>query len=167
MTPRDENEMNQSKRHDAGSTAAIGEPAAAPLPRPEPGAPRPYHFPVFERVTLENGLGVVVAPVRALPMATVMLVSDAGPSAEPGGQEGVANITARALLEGTKRRGTDVTEIFESLGAYALDGLARLKERALRVQAIGTGLWPPKGGAARNQVMAAEIAVPAVFSPIH
>ena len=117
MTPRDENEMNQSKRHDAGSTAAIGEPAAAPLPRPEPGAPRPYHFPVFERVTLENGLGVVVAPVRALPMATVMLVSDAGASAEPGGQEGVANITARALLEGTKRRGTDVTELFERLGA--------------------------------------------------
>jgi len=37
----------------------------------------------------------------------------------------------------------------------------------IRVQAIGTGLWPPKGGAARNQVMAAEIAVPAVFSPIH
>jgi zinc protease len=50
-------------------------------------------------------------------MATVMLVSDAGASAEPAGREGVANITARALLEGTKRRGSDVTEMFERLGA--------------------------------------------------
>jgi zinc protease len=108
---------NESREHDAGSTPHVGEPAPAPLPRPEPGAPRPYHFPRFERTTLENGLGVLVAPVRTLPMATVMLVSDAGASVEPAGREGVANITARALLEGTKRRGSDVTEMFERLGA--------------------------------------------------
>jgi zinc protease len=99
------------------SPVATGGTAPVPLPRPEPSAPRPYHFPVFERATLENGLGVVVAPVRALPMVTVMLVSDAGASAEPAGREGVANITARALLEGTRRRGKDVTELFERLGA--------------------------------------------------
>jgi zinc protease len=117
MSARDRNEMNQSKEHDAGSTPQVGGPAPAPLPRPEPGAPRPYHFPRFERATLENGLGVIVAPVRTLPMATVMLVSDAGAAAEPAGHEGVANITARALLEGTKQRGSDVTELFERLGA--------------------------------------------------
>ncbi len=113
----DEKDTNRQTGHDAGSIPALGENAPAPLPRPEPGAPRPYHFPAFERTTLENGLGVIVAPVRALPMATVMLVSDAGASAEPAGREGVANLTARALLEGTKRRGTDVTELFERLGA--------------------------------------------------
>jgi predicted Zn-dependent peptidase len=117
MSARDRNETNQSKEHDAGSTPQVGGPASAPLPRPEPGAPRPYHFPRFERATLENGLGVIVAPVRTLPMATVMLVSDAGAAAEPAGHEGVANITARALLEGTKQRGSDVTELFERLGA--------------------------------------------------
>ena len=106
-----------SASRDAGSTAAVGVIAPAPLPRPAPSAPRPYRFPTFERVTLENGLGVIVAPVRALPMVTVMLVGDAGASAEPGGREGVANITARALLEGTKRRGSEVTELFERLGA--------------------------------------------------
>lgn len=37
----------------------------------------------------------------------------------------------------------------------------------IREQAIATGVWPPKGGSARNQVMAAEIAVPAPFSPLH
>lgn len=111
---------HDSQRPDPGSAdsrLATGVVAPAPLPRPEPSAPRPYHFPTFERVTLENGLGVIVAPVRALPMVTVMLVSDAGASAEPEGREGVANITARALLEGTRRRGNEVTELFERLGA--------------------------------------------------
>lgn len=37
----------------------------------------------------------------------------------------------------------------------------------IREQAIATGLWPPKGGASRNQVMAAEMVVPATFSPLH
>ncbi|HEY9480443.1 MAG TPA: pitrilysin family protein [Gemmatimonadaceae bacterium] len=110
-------DFQRSASQDAGATAAAGATAPKPLPRPEPGAPRPYHFPAFERVTLENGLGVIVAPVRALPMVTVMLVSDAGASAEPAGSDGVANITARALLEGTRRRGPDVTELFERLGA--------------------------------------------------
>lgn len=117
MTPKDANDMNRPTEHDAGSVPALGEGAPAPQPRPEPGPPRPYRFPAFERATLENGLGVIVAPVRALPLATVMLVIDAGASAEPSGRDGVANLTARALLEGTKRRGTDVTELFERLGA--------------------------------------------------
>lgn len=37
----------------------------------------------------------------------------------------------------------------------------------VREQAIATGVWPPKGGSSRNLVMAAEIAVPALFSPLH
>lgn len=103
---------------DSGAVAATAAAATAPLlPRPEPGAPRPYRFPAFERVTLENGLGVIVAPVRALPVVTVMLVSDASASAEPEGREGVANIAARSLLEGTGQHGNDVTELFERLGA--------------------------------------------------
>jgi len=116
MSTHDVHETKMAKSHDGVARSGSGSGAPAPLPRPAPGAPRPYHFPTFERVTLENGLGVIVAPVRALPMVTVMLVSDAGASAEPAGREGVANLTARALLEGTKRRGTDVTELFERLG---------------------------------------------------
>lgn len=37
----------------------------------------------------------------------------------------------------------------------------------IREQAIATGVWPPKGGSSRNQVMAAEMAIPAPFSPLH
>jgi zinc protease len=86
--------------------------------RPAPGPPRPYQFPRFERATLDNGLSVIVVPVRKLPVVTVSLVADAGAVGEPAGQEGVARLTARVLLEGTKRRrGDALTESLERLGA--------------------------------------------------
>ena len=96
--------------------------AAAP-PRPVAGAPRPYQFPSFERVALDGGLGVIVAPVRVLPVVTALLVTDAGASAEPAGREGIANLTARGLLEGTAHRdGNALTEAFERLGASVASG---------------------------------------------
>ncbi len=75
-------------------------PIPAP-PRPSPAPPRPYHFPAFERRTLPNGLRLVVAPVRRLPVVSVAAVVDAGATADPAGKEGLAVLTARALDEGT------------------------------------------------------------------
>jgi zinc protease len=87
-------------------------------PRPAPAPPRPYHFPTFERITLENGLGVIIAPVHKLPVVTISLVTDAGSSAEPAGLDGVAALTARALVEGTAHHdGIALAERFERLGA--------------------------------------------------
>jgi zinc protease len=86
--------------------------------RPVPGPPREYHFPAFERHTLDSGLHVIVAPVRRLPMVTAALVCDAGGAAELAAQGGIAQLTARALLEGTRRSdGSELTERFERLGA--------------------------------------------------
>ncbi|HZO20360.1 MAG TPA: pitrilysin family protein [Gemmatimonadaceae bacterium] len=49
---------------------------------------------------------------------TVSFVSDAGAVAEPPGRDGVARLTARALLEGTAARNGDaLTESLERLGA--------------------------------------------------
>lgn len=79
--------------------AASAAPAAPP--RPAPGPPRPYHFPAFERRTLPNGLRLVVAPIRRLPVVSVAAVVDAGAAADPAGREGLAVLTARALDEGT------------------------------------------------------------------
>ena len=60
----------------------------------------------------------MVVPVRKLPVVTVSLVADAGAVTEPTGQDGVARLTARALLEGTRSRTGDVlTESLERLGA--------------------------------------------------
>jgi len=86
--------------------------------RPQPGPPRDYRFPFFERVTLDNGLDVIVAPVHKLPIVSAAFVVDAGASRESGGTDGVAQLTARALLEGTRRRNGDaVGEQFERWGA--------------------------------------------------
>src|SRR6185312_6738610 len=91
--------------------------------RPAAAAPKPYRFPRFEIATLDNGLRVIVAPVRMLPVVTALLLADAGASTEPAGRDGVANLTARGLLEGTMRRdGNTLTEQFERLGAGVFAG---------------------------------------------
>ncbi|HSC33007.1 MAG TPA: pitrilysin family protein [Gemmatimonadaceae bacterium] len=103
------------------SIALGGAPAARP--RPVAAAPKPYRFPRFEIVTLDNGLRVIVAPVRTLPVVTALLLVDAGASTEPAGRDGVANLTARGLLEGTLQRdGNALTEQFERLGASVFSG---------------------------------------------
>jgi len=82
------------------------------------GPPRDYRFPFFERIALDSGLGVIVAPVRKLPIVSAVLVVDAGASTEPPGAYGIAELTARTLLEGTRRRNGDaVSERFERWGA--------------------------------------------------
>ncbi|HEU4563458.1 MAG TPA: pitrilysin family protein [Gemmatimonadaceae bacterium] len=98
---------------------ATGSAATLPEhPRPSPLPPRPYHFPRFERHALANGLSLVVAPVRKLPLVTVRMVADAGAVSEPAGRDGVAHLTVRALLEGTRRlSAVELVERFERLGA--------------------------------------------------
>ena len=92
----------------------------APTPRPAPTAPRSYRFPVFERVTLPNGLRLAVAPVSKLPLVTVAAVVDAGASTEREGQHGVAALTAQLLLEGAAGLdGAALIERFERIGTSA------------------------------------------------
>jgi zinc protease len=86
--------------------------------RPAPGPPRTFQFPRFERAELPNGLRVIVAPVRKLPVVTVLAVIDAGATADPQGREGLAQLTAEALREGTAHRdGIQILEGFEKLGS--------------------------------------------------
>ena len=103
------------------------------IPRPAPGPSRAYRFPSFERLTLDNGLRVVVAPVSKLPIATVVALVDAGAAADPQGQEGVALLAARALAEGTERSdGAQLAERFERLGT-ALDSSADWDSATVRI----------------------------------
>lgn len=108
--------------------------------RPQPGPTRDYHFPRFERRTLSNGMHLVVAPARKLPLATALLVFDAGATADPSGQEGLAVLTARAVLEGTETMdGAEVTERAERLGA-SLDANAGWDSAILRLTALSSRL---------------------------
>jgi len=98
--------------------------AVAGPPRPIPGPTRDYRFPAFERLTLPNGLALVIAPVAKLPVVTVVALVDAGAAADPVGREGVAQLTARVLAEGTERSsGSELADRFERLGT-ALDATA-------------------------------------------
>lgn len=86
--------------------------------RPTPGTPRAYNFPAFTTQVLPNGLRVVIAPVRKLPLVTVLALVDAGSAADPTGQDGVAQLTASLLTEGTGTlTGAALTDLVESMGS--------------------------------------------------
>jgi predicted Zn-dependent peptidase len=85
--------------------------------RPAPGAPRPYHFPEFERHPLPNGLTVWVVPVPSAAVVNVHLLVDAGAAAEDEAHAGVAALTAQLLVTGTERLDASAfAEATETLG---------------------------------------------------
>ena len=91
------------------------------LPRPTAGAPRPYDFPAVHRDVLSNGVRLLVVPMPRLPLVTVLALVDAGAATESAAQAGVAELTARTLMEGTGLLdGAAVIEAFERLGTAVL-----------------------------------------------
>jgi zinc protease len=85
--------------------------------RPVPGPAREYHFPRFSRTRTANGINVVVAPVTKLPLVSVIALIDATALSDPEGKEGVAELTAQAIREGTARRdGVRLALDLEKLG---------------------------------------------------
>ncbi|CAN5517364.1 hypothetical protein BH09GEM1_BH09GEM1_42700 [soil metagenome] len=87
-------------------------------PKPQPGPPRDYRFPHFDRRTLSNGIQLLVAPVAKLPLVSVLALVEAGASVEPAGKQGVAALTARLLLEGAAGMdGSALADRFEHIGA--------------------------------------------------
>lgn len=114
--------------------------AALPVAeRPAPGPARPYRFPSFERVTLANGLRLIIASAPKLPLVTLLAVVDGGAIADPSGREGLAQLTAQLLGEGTTRLdGIALADRFERLGTAfdasaswdaAMAGLTVVSER--------------------------------------
>lgn len=86
-------------------------------PRPSASPVRPYHFPSFHTRVLPNGLRVVVAPVHAHPVVTVLAVVEAGATRDPEGKHGLAVLAGRALAEGTVGMSAlELAERVESLG---------------------------------------------------
>jgi zinc protease len=92
-------------------------------PRPTPGPARAYHFPHVGRDTLANGVRLVVAPIRRLPIVTLLVITDAGALWDAPGKEGTAQLAARLLLEGAGDfEAVELTERFEKIGATAESG---------------------------------------------
>src|SRR2546423_8957445 len=94
-------------------TAVLDRPS-----RPAAGVSRPYHFPRFERTALPNGLRLVVAPVSKLPLVTITVLVEAGAVSDPPERSGLAQLTAKLLLEGTTSAdGVAITDRFQRLRA--------------------------------------------------
>ena len=86
---------------------------------PMPAAITPAEFPPVERVTLANGLKIVLAPRRGLPLLSMTLVVDSGIPADYATlAPGTGALTINMLKEGTQQRsGSQLAEALGNLGA--------------------------------------------------
>lgn len=85
---------------------------------PSPGTPRPFNFPAFERFRLPNGLEIVVASQNQLPLLSINLCIKSSTLFDPRGKEGLANLVAETLFEGTgDLSSTAISNQLELLGA--------------------------------------------------
>ncbi|WP_329519396.1 M16 family metallopeptidase [Spirillospora sp. NBC_01491] len=107
-------------------------PGAGPAlqPRPVPGPVPAWAFPAGDAGRIPSGPATLRCDLPGRRLAAVRLILKAGAGREPGGAEGVAALTAHALLEGTEPGGgTALTAAFERLGAslYASADLTALR----------------------------------------
>ncbi|HYD71859.1 MAG TPA: pitrilysin family protein [Candidatus Binatia bacterium] len=85
---------------------------------PAAGTPVNARIPATVQRTLANGMRVIVAPNRALPLISADLRVATGTSADPRGHAGLAGMTADLLTRGTTTRSaTQIASAIESLGA--------------------------------------------------
>jgi zinc protease len=73
---------------------------------------------VPKRSVLDNGMILLTSEQRALPIVSLELLIDAGSRYDNTNEEGLANITARLLTYGTKRRSAlQISETLDFIGA--------------------------------------------------
>jgi len=76
-----------------------------------------------KREELDNGVVLLTSEQRALPMISIELLIDAGSRYDGGGQEGLANLAARLLTYGTKRRSAlQISDALDFIGASLSTG---------------------------------------------
>jgi zinc protease len=81
---------------------------------PQPGPPRPYHFPRVVRRTLDNGLRLLVAENHNAPLVSVRSLVRSGADYDTPELAGLASLTAELLDEGAGTR--DAVRLAEDLG---------------------------------------------------
>jgi zinc protease len=81
---------------------------------PQPGPPRPYHFPHVTRATLPNGLRVLVAENHSAPLVSLRALVRSGADHDTVELAGLASTTADLLDEGAGTR--DAIRLAEDIG---------------------------------------------------
>lgn len=82
-------------------------------------APAPgVKLPAYTKVTLGNGMTVLLMEQHKVPMVSLTYLVRGGASADPQGKEGLASLTAALLRKGTRTRNADqISEQLDSVGA--------------------------------------------------
>src|SRR4029077_11093798 len=96
-------------------------------------------FPPFEEARLANGIDLVVVERHEVPVASVSLSFRAGGGYDPPGREGVAQLVAEVLTQGTPSRSAeDIAAAIEgaggSLSARSGDDFLTISANALSDQ---------------------------------
>lgn len=86
------------------ASIALATPAIAQQPEretpPPPGPLRPFRVPEIRESRLPNGIRVVVAERRSLPIVHARIIVNAGSVHEPADKSGLASLTGSLLIEG-------------------------------------------------------------------
>jgi len=97
--------------------------AAQQVAPPPPAAPREAKLPQPVEKTLANGLRVIVVPKHDIPLVAAQLLVKTGAAADPAGRDGLAELTATVLTQGTKTRTAEqIARGVEALGATLTAG---------------------------------------------
>ncbi len=71
-----------------------------------------------KRTVLNNGMVLLTSEQRTLPMVSIELLIDAGSRYEGSEQAGLANLTSKLLIYGTKRRSAvQISDALDFIGA--------------------------------------------------
>src|SRR4051812_35247760 len=81
-------------------------------PKPATAAPAPAQssglkLPAYKKVTLKNGVTLLLLEQHKLPIISFSYIVRAGSTSDPKGKEGLASLTAGLLRKGTKTRSSD------------------------------------------------------------
>jgi zinc protease len=101
-------------------------PLRAETPKPAPvlvaakPAPRP-DIP-FEKLTLSNGLGVLLHRDPSLPLVAVNIWYHVGPRNEAPGRSGFAHLFEHLMFSGSRHVGREFDKLLESVGATNVNG---------------------------------------------
>jgi len=109
---------------------------------PELGAPPAVSFPTLQRATLKNGLKVVLAERRGLPVLDLRLRLEGGSAADVPATAGLASLAMDLLDEGAgKRSAIQISEELQRLGSTLGTG-AGLDGASVSMTALKTNLEP-------------------------
>jgi predicted Zn-dependent peptidase len=127
---------------------SLGDDLLAPLAAidrskfPDVGSLAPLDFPAIERAKLSNGMEVVFAQRKAVPVLQVSVEFDAGFAADPRNALGTHSLMLQLLTEGTQSRNSvQIAEESERLGAFIGTG-GSLDRTSVSLNALSTNLQP-------------------------